>query len=61
MPCTYQTSGIHSTSINNRSSEGGSKSLGEMECTQLVPSGMTRCMEEFVERSNLCKVDVYCD
>jgi len=58
MSSTYECSGVHSTSVNTKSSEGGSKSLGEMECTQLMASGMTRCLEEFIERSDMCNVDM---
>jgi hypothetical protein len=43
---------------SSKSSQGGSKSLGEMECMQLVASGMTGCMQEFVNRSDMCTVDV---
>jgi len=58
MSSTYECASIHSTSINTKSSYGGSKSLGEMECMQLMASGMTNCMQEFVERSNMCNVQL---
>ena len=58
MSSAYECSGAHSTSVNSKSSEGGSKSLGEMECTQLMTCGMMRCMEEFIERADMCKVDM---
>ena len=58
MSSTHECAGIYSTSLNTRSSEGGSKSLGEMECMQLMASGMTRCIEEFVERSDMCNVNI---
>ena len=58
MSSTYECASVHSTSINTKSSYGGSKSLGEMECMQLMASGMNNCMQEFVERSNMCNVQV---
>ena len=58
MSSTFQCASVHSTSINTKSSCGGSKSLGEMECMQLMASGMKYCMQEFVERSNMCNVQV---
>ena len=58
MSSTYECASVHSTSINAKSSFGGSKSLGEMECMQLMASGMNNCMQEFVERSNMCSVQV---
>ena len=58
MSSTYECAGMYSTSVNTRSSEGGSKSLGEMECTQLMASGMTECIGEFIERSDACEVHV---
>jgi hypothetical protein len=58
MSSTYECASVHSTSINTKSSCGGSKSLGEMECMRLMASGMTNCMQEFIERSNMCKVQV---
>ena len=53
MSSTFECTGAYSTSVNAKSSTGGSKSLGEMECTQLMASGMTKCIEEFIERSDM--------
>jgi RNA polymerase Rpb2, domain 6 len=58
MSCTTSHSGAHSLSINTRSNHGGSRSLGEMECMQLMASGMTGCLEEFTNRSDMCVVGV---
>jgi DNA-directed RNA polymerase beta subunit len=40
------------------SSSGGSKRLGEMELAQLEASGMKHCLQEFIDRSDSCVVDV---
>ena len=45
MSCSSRSVGPHSLMPNNRSSQGGSKSLGEMECMQLVASGMSGCIQ----------------
>jgi RNA polymerase Rpb2, domain 7 len=58
MSCKASCSGAHSLNINTRSNHGGSRSLGEMECAQLMASGMIGCLEEFTNRSDMCVVEV---
>jgi DNA-directed RNA polymerase beta subunit len=58
MSCTSRSAGLYNLTPSSRSAHGGSKSLGEMECMQLVASGMSACVQEFVNRSNMCIVDV---
>lgn len=58
MSYTHHCAQAHELKIGTRSSFGGSKSLGEMECTQLVASGLTNCLQEFINRSDMCFVDV---
>ena len=62
MSCTSRSAGPHTFVPNNRSSQGGSKSLGEMECMQLVASGMSSCMQEVGPTCALwtCLEDVDC-
>ena len=50
------TSGMPSVSaknMNTSSSTGGSKSLGEMEVTQLIALGLTHCIAELSDRSDM--------
>ena len=47
-----------SMSPMSKASMGGSKRLGEMELTQLEALGMKNCLQEFVERSEACVVEV---
>jgi len=44
--------------MNTSSSSGGSKSLGEMEVTQLIASGLSHCITELSDRSDVHLVDV---
>ena len=43
---------------NKSSSSGGSRSLGEMEVTQLIASGMRHCMTELSDRSDMHVVNI---
>lgn len=58
MSCTHQCSKPHALVVNSKSRSGGSKSLGEMECTQLAAAGLTNCLEEFMDRSDMCLIDM---
>lgn len=58
MSCAQRTAKSHNMSAVSGSSAGGSKSLGEMELVQLEASGFRACMEEFMQRSEACVVEV---
>jgi hypothetical protein len=58
MSCTTTTSSISNLEPSYRASEGGSKSLGEMECMQLQATGMVHVLSEFEDRSDMCVVMV---
>jgi DNA-directed RNA polymerase beta subunit len=57
---SFTQSKVRSTSVSpiSRTSMGGSKRLGEMELTQLEALGTKNCLQEFVERSEACVVEV---
>jgi hypothetical protein len=60
MSCTQRQSDSSNSVVGSRTTSGTSKSLGEMELCQLESSGMSRCMEEFLKRSDLCCVSACC-
>jgi hypothetical protein len=56
--CTHKLCGSRQTRPNSRSAQGGSKSLGEMELMQLMASGLTHTLEEFITKSDMQVVEV---
>jgi hypothetical protein len=60
MSCTQRKSGNRSLTVSSSGVTGGSKSLGEMELSQLEATGMTACLKELSMRSDLCTVSACC-
>lgn len=58
MSATASMSSASAKNMNTSSSTGGSKSLGEMEVTQLIASGLTHSIAELSDRSDMHVVDV---
>lgn len=58
MSTTASMSSVNTKKMNTSSSTGGSKSLGEMEVTQLQASGLSHCMTELSDRSDIHVVQV---
>ena len=58
MSCTASTSTVNKLVPNTAASEGGSKSLGEMECMQLYASGLSHTLSELMNRADMCVVSL---